>query len=88
MSKPDTRRDDPAATLRELRGKILSGANPVLDSLSPEEMAAANDMISRGEAEISYHSCRQFLSAKRHDDLSGLAELLSATQRFWPFRRD
>ncbi|MDP6345113.1 MAG: hypothetical protein QF491_16360, partial [Alphaproteobacteria bacterium] len=63
---------DPDATLRQLRARILGGARPPLESLGRDEMAAANRMISTGEAEIANYSCRLFLIAKLRDEPGGL----------------
>ncbi len=81
------RQRDPAAALRQLQSRVQGGGSPLLDTLGADEMAAANEMISRGEAEISYHSCRQFLVARRRDDFSGLAEMFAAAKRFVRKRR-
>ena len=74
---------DPAVTLAQMRNRILGGSTPQLDALSTEELVAANEMISRGEAKIIYHSCRQFLSARQTDDLSGFGELTASFKRLF-----
>ncbi len=68
MSNNEPRQGDPDITLKKLRGRILGGARPPLESLSAEEMVAANTMISKGEAEIASYSCRLFLIAKLRDE--------------------
>lgn len=54
---------DSAETLQRLRGHVLGGGHPPLDSLSKEEMVAAQDLILRGQAEITCQGCRLFLAA-------------------------
>ena len=58
----------PVEVLRELRGQILSGACPPLAYLSEEEMAAAQELILKGDAEIVSRACRPHLTARLRDD--------------------
>ena len=76
-------RRGPDATLKQLRSRVLGGARPHLESLDADEMAAANELISSGEAEIASYSCRLFLIAKLHDEPSDLAGMMGATKRFF-----
>jgi len=73
---------DPDATLQQLRSRVLGGARPHLESLDRDEMVAANELITRGEAEIASYSCRLFLIATLHDEPSDLGNLMAATKRF------
>ncbi|MBT4487266.1 MAG: hypothetical protein HOK30_25320 [Rhodospirillaceae bacterium] len=82
MAKIGNRHLNPDDILRKLRARVLGGGRPVLDSLTADEMVAAHEMISQGEAEIASYSCRLFLIAKLHDQPSGLEDLLAATKRF------
>lgn len=82
MSSTGPQQGDPNVTLQRLRGRILGGGRPPLESLSAKEMVAANTMISGGEAEIASYSCRLFLIAKLHDEPAGLRNLMAATKKF------
>ena len=64
MDMPDRDRHDPAATLEQLRSRVLGGGRLLLDRLTAEELAAAQQLILRGEAEIVNEACRPFLLAK------------------------
>ncbi len=67
MTALENRHQDPVETLRKLRARVLGGGRPELDRLSADEMAAANEMIKKGEAEIASYACRLFLIARPHD---------------------
>ena len=54
---------DPAVTLQRLRERILGGGRPALEDLIGDEMAAANEMISKGEAEVVCTGCHLYLTA-------------------------
>ncbi len=58
---------DPDATLRRLRARVLGGGRPALEDLVGEDMAAANVMILRGEAEVVCTGCHLYLTATLHD---------------------
>ena len=64
MSISHEKREDPATTLKRLRKKVLGGGNLLLDSLTPDELVAAQDLIAKGEAEIVSAACKPFLVAK------------------------
>jgi hypothetical protein len=59
MSKPR----DPAVLLEQLRKRIRGGGRPALEDLEGEEMAAAHELISSGEAEVIHSGCHLYLSA-------------------------
>ena len=64
VDSPSKHRIDPAATLKQLRSRVLGGGRLLLDSLTAEELAAAQQLILRGEAEIVNEACRPYLLAK------------------------
>lgn len=64
MTKRQHQQENPAAILEQLRKRVAGGGSLVLDSLGPEEMAAAQELIAKGEAEIISSACRPFLIAK------------------------
>ena len=64
MSNSQHKREDPATTLKQLRKRVLGGSNVLLDSLTPDELVAAQNLISTGEAEIVSAACKPFLVAK------------------------
>ena len=66
---------------QHLRSRVLGGGRPLLDSLSANEMAAANDMLLKGQAEITCHSCRLFLTATVKDDPIPMDGLRQAFRR-------
>jgi hypothetical protein len=82
MVRDDKAYTDPDETLRRLRLRIRGGGRPPLESLSREEMAAANVMITGGEAEIASYSCRLFLIAKVEDEHAGVGAISRATRDF------
>ena len=54
---------DPTAALRRLRARVLGGGRPALEDLVGDDMAAANEMILRGEAEVVCTGCHLYLTA-------------------------
>ncbi|MDA9982466.1 hypothetical protein N9H39_06960 [Gammaproteobacteria bacterium] len=54
----------PTATMKRVRKSILGGNRLLLDSLSAEELAAAQNLIFSEEAEIVSAACKPFLVAK------------------------
>ena len=58
---------DPAVTLQRLRERVLGGGRPALEDLIGDEMAAANEMISKGEAEVFCTGCHLYLTATLRD---------------------
>ena len=81
MSHQTPHRQDPAAALRRLRDRISGGGRPALEDLAGDEMAAANELICRGEAEVICSGCHLYLTAtldKDHDTFSGV---FAATKR-------
>jgi len=49
--------------LERLRQRVLGGGRPALEDLVDDDMAAANEMISRGEAEVVCTGCHLYLTA-------------------------
>ena len=64
MSNDQHKREDPATTLKRLRKRVLGGSYVVFDSLTADELVAAQDLILKGEAEIVSSACKPFLVAK------------------------
>ena len=62
--KPVPEREDPAATLRRIRKRVLGGSRLLVDRLTADELAAAQSLIFKGEAEIILSACKPFLVAK------------------------
>lgn len=56
--------ENPAAARKRLRKKVLGGSNILLDSMTAAELAAAQEMILSGDAEIVSSACKPFLTAK------------------------
>lgn len=50
--------------LKRLRARVLGGGSMLLDTLTAEELAAAQEMIFKGEAEIVSAACKPFLVAR------------------------
>jgi len=63
MPRKQTQLRDPAAILLRLRDRIRGGGRPALEDLQGDEMAAANELISRGEAEIVCTGCHLYVTA-------------------------
>ena len=63
MSQTPTQRHDPNVALQKLRTRIAKGGRPALEHLVDDEMAAANELISKGEAEIVCTGCHLYLTA-------------------------
>ena len=59
MRKPE----DPLVIVEQLRKRIRGGGRPALEDLEGEEMAAANELISSGEAEVIHSGCHLYLTA-------------------------
>ena len=81
MTNWATERPDPDDLRKRMRERILGGAKPLLDDLNKDELAAAHDMIARGEAEIICHACRMFLAAKLKDEPGGPVDFLTDALR-------
>lgn len=64
MSDNQHKREDPATTLKRLRKRVLGGSNVLFDSLTADELVAAQNLIFKGEAEIVLSACKPFLVAK------------------------
>lgn len=64
MSDSQHKREDPAATLKRLRKRVLGGSNVLFDTLTADELVAAQSMIFNDEAEIVLSACKPFLVAK------------------------
>ena len=64
MSDTERKREDPATVRTRLRNRVLGGGNVLLDSMNADELAAAQEMIFQGEAEIVLSACKPFLVAK------------------------
>ena len=58
------KREDPATTLKRLRKRVAGGSNVLVDSLTADELAAAQQLIFNDEAEIVLSACKPFLVAK------------------------
>lgn len=64
MSNDSSHDASPAETLRRLRQNLAEGGNLLVEDLSDEELAAMQQMLLDGEAEIISLACRPYLSAK------------------------
>lgn len=64
MSDNRKKREDPTVTLERLRKRVSGGSNVLFDSLTADELVAAHELISKGEAEIVLSACKPFLVAK------------------------
>lgn len=64
MSNTQHKREGPATVRMRLRNRVLGGSNVLLDSMSADELAAAQEMIFQDEAEIVLSACKPFLVAK------------------------
>lgn len=64
MSDGQHKREDPDATLKRLRKRVLGGSYVLFDSLTGDELVAAQNLIFKGEAEIVLSACKPFLVAK------------------------
>lgn len=64
MSTAHPEREDPVATLKRIRKRVLGGSRLLLDRLSADELAAAQKLIFADEAEIVSAACKPFLVAK------------------------
>ena len=62
--KPMQEREDPAVTLGRIRKRVLGGSYLLVDKLTADELAAAQNLIFNGEAEIVLSACKPFLVAK------------------------
>ena len=62
--KPSLEREDPAATQKRLRKRVLGGSYLLVDRLTADELVAAQNLIFKGEAEIVLSACKPFLVAK------------------------
>ena len=62
--------EDPAHTVQRLRKRVLAGAHLLVMSLSADEMAAANELILRGEAERVSSACRPCLVVRLDQDFA------------------
>lgn len=49
---------------QQIRDRLLKGSYVSLDSLTPEELGATQDMLLNGELEIVHSNCRPHLVAK------------------------
>lgn len=62
--KSSLKREDPADTLNRLRKRVVGGSYVLVDSLTVDELAAAQNLIFNDEAEIVLSACKPFLVAK------------------------
>lgn len=62
--KSSHNRENPVATLKRLRKRVLGGSYLLVDRLTADELAAAQKMIFKDEAEIVLSACKPFLVAK------------------------
>ena len=53
---------DPNIAVQDMRRRIFGGARLLLDSLSDEELVAAQALIFEGEAEIMSEACKATMS--------------------------
>ncbi len=53
--------DDPNIAAQDMRRRIYGRARLLLDSLSREELVAAQALILEGEAEIINEACKPFV---------------------------
>ncbi len=53
--------DDPNIAVQDMRRRIFAGARLLLDSLSDEELVAAQALLLEGEAEIINEACKPFV---------------------------
>jgi hypothetical protein len=53
--------DDPNIAVQDMRRRIYAGARLLLDSLSDEELVAAQTLLLEGEAEIINEACKPFV---------------------------
>jgi hypothetical protein len=58
------KREDFATIRKRMRSRVLGGSSVLLDSMSADELAAAQEMIFQDEAEIVLSACKPFLVAK------------------------
>ena len=63
MSESLIKPQDPVVVFEQLRRRIRRGGRPALEDLEGEEMAAANELISTGEAEVIHSGCHLYLTA-------------------------
>ncbi len=52
---------DPNIAVQDVRRRIYAGARLLLDSLSDEELVAAQALLLGGEAEIINEACKPFV---------------------------
>ena len=52
---------DPNIAVKDMRRRIYAGARLLLDSLSDEELVAAQALLLAGEAEIINEACKPFV---------------------------
>jgi hypothetical protein len=64
MSGVHPKREDPTATMKRVRERVRNGGRLLLDSLSADELTAAQTLIFADEAEIVSEACKPFLVAK------------------------
>lgn len=64
MPNSQRKQEDPATTLKRVRKRVSDGNRLLLDSLTADELAAAQKLIFAGEAEIVSAACKPFLVAK------------------------
>lgn len=56
--------EDPKDTFEKLRRRVLRGSGISLDTLSDQELVAANRLVLYGDAEIISSACRPYLARK------------------------
>lgn len=64
MSGANSNRENPATTFKRIQASILGGNRLLLDSLSADELAAAQKLIFANKAEIVSSACKPFIVAK------------------------
>ena len=63
MSDSQHKREDPASIRKRLRNRVLGGSVR-LDSMTADELAAAQELIFQGEAKIVESACKPYLAAE------------------------
>ncbi len=61
--KPKVLEHSPKETLDKLKNQIGQGRRPSLETLTRDELAAAQTLITQGQAKIDQVNCRAFLVA-------------------------
>ena len=65
MSSRSPENKDAISALEQLRRKIESGSNLLVEALTDEELEAMHELLLEGKAEIISQACRPYLSARQ-----------------------